>query len=371
MKPVLLHYLACPMCRAEFRLDIHEKKPVNLSEKEKNYIRARQKDISEYESEIMQGILSCAACGVAFPISGGVPRIYKGADEDYPVSGLPQGSTSRMPTNKHEREVQTSFSREWDEHNYDDQTIWTWNLDDRVVTFGEELNIADPAEISGKLMIDAGCGSGILSMTVSERYQVEIIPIDMSFIIGRAFTRNRSNLCHYVQTSVLRPGLRQAIADITYSHGVFHHTYNTKKAFEAIAPLTKKGGVFYVWLYGKKWGWKRIEFMFHRTMRTIISRLPKYPQTFMVYVMGGLYLVIRFFRRILGMERMKIKSRSHFWTGIRDKYTPRYAREHTEAEVIGWFKENGYINVKRRTSWPKTRIFENSPNLAITGHRES
>ena len=370
MKPVLLHYLACPMCRAAFRLDVHEKRTVKLSNKEKDYLQANKKDVSKYESEVLQGILSCDACGLAFPIAEGVPRLYKGADEDYPVKGLPDGATNRMPINKHEREVQTSFSREWDEHDYDDKTIWTWNLDDRVVTFCEELNIDDPSQIRGKLMIDAGCGSGILSMTVSERYQIEIIPIDMSYIIGRAFARNRSNLCHFVQTSVLRPALKEGIADITYSHGVLHHTYDTKKAFAAVAPLTKKGGIFYVWLYGKKWGWKRIEFMFHRTMRTIISRLPGYSQTFMVYVMGGLYLVIRFFRRILGLERIKIKSRSHFWTGIRDKYTPRYAREHTESEVIGWFREYGYTGVCRRTVWPKTRIFENSPNLAITGRRE-
>ncbi len=219
-------------------------------------------------------------------------------------------------------------------------------------------------------MIDAGCGPAVVDIRLSKEFQLEIIAFDMSFVIDRAYQQNKSNLCHFVQGSVLSPPFQKEIADITYSHGVLHHTSSTKKAFEEIAQLTKPNGILYVWLYGKKKGWNRFRFIFIRLARFIISRLPKYLQTFMIYVVAGIVLIIRFFKRLLGMEKVKYKTMNQFLVGIRDKFTPKYAREHTEAEVKQWFINAGYKEVNRRTKWEKTKMWVDSTDLSISGIRK-
>jgi hypothetical protein len=90
----------------------------------------------------------------------------------------------------------------------------------------------------------------------------------------------------------------------------------------------------------------------------------------MVYVMAGIHIVVRFFKRFLGMEKVRYKTVSQFLVGIRDRYTPLYACEHTENEVKGWFKEAGYANVARRTQWEKTKWWVGSTDLAIKGTRQ-
>src|SRR5215831_17555466 len=117
--------------------------------------------------------------------------------------------------------------------------------------------------------------------------------MDMSYMVGIAFKANKSNLLHFVRVSVLNPPLAHSIADLTHSHGVLHHTYSTKKAFDAIAPLTKPGGTLYVWLYGKKKEWNGFWFLFIRIARVVVSRLPGAPQTGAVWILAAITARVR------------------------------------------------------------------------------
>lgn len=369
MKPVLLEYLRCPDCFMPFDLSSNESRPISLSEEELAVIRERGFDPTDYGSEILTGRLQCRKCSASFPISQGVPRIYSGAENDFPLRDCGAASTTGITQHRDVKAVQTSFSREWDEFDYEDETIWHWTLEDRIATFSEEISMPDLTELRSKLMIDAGCGTGILSMNLAKRYFAEIIALDMAHVVSRAFKENKSNLCHFVQGSVLAPPLAEGIADITYSNGVLHHTYNTRKAFDAISRLTKYGGLFYVWLYGKKEGWNRIKYIMIDTFRLPISRLPKYPQTLVIYALAGFHILIRALKRILGMKVADIRSMHQLLVAVRDRYTPRYAREHREKEVIEWFRDNGFVNVSRRTTWEKTGFWKGSTDLAIKGHR--
>ena len=369
MKPAILDLLNCPTCQSEFQLDVHAEEHVQLTAAEIASLERMHKDTAPYEVEIIQGSLTCPECKLRFPICNGIPRIYKDATSQHSEANGQTFKTEAMLVNKDERHVQKTFSREWEDHDYDENTIWLWTVDERIDTFCEELAIDSVDELRGKLMIDAGCGSGVLAMTLSERYQVEILAIDMSTVIDRAHGRNRSNLCHFVQTSVLNLPLRHSIADVTYSHGVLHHTYSTRKAFESISKLTKENGVLYVWLYGKKAGWNRVRFLFHRSARFVIARLPRIPQKLGVTCMGYLHLSLRQLKRICGFKVIEVKSRSHFWTGIWDKYTPKYAREHRADEVLKWFEQEEYRNAVRRIDFPKTEWWKDSENLSIRGFR--
>ena len=372
MKPVLLKYLRCVACKERLHLYILEEKSVKISSEEDHLIQQTRRNKADYETEILRGVLHCEKCGSAYPIVDGVPRMYRGAEKDFPMSDAPISlTTKKLPANKDERKVQTSFSDQWNEFKYEENTIWLWTIDERIDTFCEELCISSPAEFQGKLMVECGSGPAVLSMALSKHYSIEIIALDMSYVFGKAFKENTSNFCHFIQSSVLAIPLAEGFSDITHSHGVLHHTYNTKAAFDAIAKLTKPQGVLYVWLYGRKKGWNRFRFFFIRNIRFVTARLPYFPQTVIVWIMAAVTAVMRFFKRnFLGTKQIPYTSWSQFLVGIRDKYTPLYAHEHTEQEVKKWFETAGYIDVQRRIHWNKTKVWIGSTDLSIKGRRK-
>ncbi len=366
MKPALLNYLSCFQCGSKLDIDVHEKEDVTLSDVEVEVLNQVDRNIEEYQTEIVSGELECKTCDFKFPIVKGVPRIYKAAHKDFEVQSTE--TQKRLEENTDEGHVQGSFSDEWDEFNYDDGIIWLWTSDERIDTFCEELRIDSAKELTGKLMVDAGCGPAICSMKLSHDNQIEIIGLDMAHVIERAAANNNSNLCHFVQGSVLSPPLKEGITDITYSHGVLHHTYNTKRAFEAVSKLTKQGGTFYVWLYGQKKGWNLIRNVFFiQPIRKVTSRLPKYPQAVMVYAMGLAHGAVRVVKRLAGKKLHENISLNQYLVGIRDKYTPKYATDHTEDEVLEWFETAGFEEASRRTDWPKTPDWRDSTDLSILG----
>lgn len=369
MKPALLRYLACPACRGALRCDVQESRPVTLTAEEVSWISLRGGKQADYETEVLAGTLACNGCRAVFPVQGGVPRLYKDAERDFTVGQQVPLSTAELGRIKDDEHVQTTFSREWDEFEYDDQTIWHWSLDGRIATFCEEVDIPDPSVLRGKLMVDGGCGPALLSMNLARRYGVEIVCMDLSTVISRAFRSNQSNLCHFVQASVHAPPLRHGIADLLYSHGVLHHTHDTRKAFHAMAPVTKPGGTFYVWLYGKKKGWNRVKYLGIRSIRGVNAHLPESLQTGVVYLMAGAHLLIRGAKRLVGLRVAPIESMSQFLYVIRDHYTPKFAREHTEQEVTGWYAETGFRDVVRRTHWKTVAEWNGSTDLAIKGVR--
>jgi ubiquinone/menaquinone biosynthesis C-methylase UbiE/uncharacterized protein YbaR (Trm112 family) len=367
MKPVLIQYLKCISCdSSELRVKNEESKEIILTDEEIKTIKNMGKDIDGYFKDITKGILECQKCGQKYPVVNSIPRMYTGAEKDF---GIDEVSTDKIRNDKDVKHVQKSFSKEWDELNYDDGLIWLWTKDSRITTFCEELRINSVDDIKGKLMLDAGCGSAIMSMNLTEKYNIETVGLDMAFVIDRAQHQKKSNLFHLVHGSVLNPPLRNTIFDIVYSHGVLHHTYNTKKAFNAVEKLVKNKGTLYVWLYGKKKGWNRFRFLFIRTARFFISRMPDSFQKIGVYIMYLIHTFVRFIKRVLGLEKVQYKTKQQLLVSIRDKYTPKYAREHTENEVKGWFKEKGYENVSRRTEWPNTYWWNGSTDLSIIGYK--
>ncbi len=370
MKPALVKWLHCVACKGSLDLEVSEQQAVSLSQEELRIMRETGRDAADYSQEILEGVLSCPDCRTVYPVTGGVPRMYKNADRDFAAKLARGADTRKLPGNKHEKEVQTSFSREWDAFDYEDDTIWLWTRDQRIDTFCEEVGIETPEELRGKLVVDAGCGPAVLSMTLAERHGIEIIGFDMSFIIGKAFLQNRSNLCHFIQGSVLSTPLVEELADLVYSHGVLHHTSSTQNAFEQVARHTKIGGMLYVWLYGKKKGWNRFRFAFIRSLRFIVSRLPGVLQSAAVFVIALVHAAVRFCKRLLGAQQIRYKTWSQFVVGIRDKYTPLYAREHTETEIKGWFSEAGYEGAERRTQWASLPSWNGSTDLAIKARRK-
>lgn len=212
MKMRLLPLLACPVCSGELEF-------------------AALDDHPHEGTELDSGSLRCRRCKVEYPIVDGVPRLRL---SDAMKDGRVASTAER-------------FGFEW--HRYPGPRPGV----DRDI-FLEEVQLP-PAALAGQLTLDAGCGMGRFSLAALE-LGAEVVSVDLSDALTRLIPMMRENpRLHVVQGDLLRPPFKPGTFDLVFSHGVIHHTADTKGAFDSIAPLVKKGGKLSVWVYGTPGPW--------------------------------------------------------------------------------------------------------------------
>ena len=149
----------------------------------------------------MTGTLLCKGCAYVYPVVRGVPRMNAG------MEGL-------------ERVAQT-FSFEWGAHHAgkleESGTLWGLTLDDDWAYFKEATCLNDE-ELEGKIVLDAGCGSGRLTRQISEHGAATVIGVDMIDAVDGAFERSRElpNV-HIVQGNIFELPLRARSFDLVWS----------------------------------------------------------------------------------------------------------------------------------------------------------
>jgi SAM-dependent methyltransferase len=229
MTPDLLNYLCEPITKAPLRL-------VN--------------SIVAEDGNIQSGML-VAPSGNSYPIVNGIPRFV-----DY------------VPT----KTVQ-SFGDEWNHFNFIDfKTNW---LNHTVTnTFGSS------DEFKGKLIVDAGGGSGAQTKWFSEYGARHVILLDLSHSVDEVVQFNLTGIKNVdvIQCSIDAPPLRdQSIDGIVYCHNVIQHTPSVEKTAKALYALTADGGEFVFNCYplndqGLR-RWIRFHFIYS-PLRFVLSRLP-------------------------------------------------------------------------------------------------
>ncbi len=166
MNPQLIALVLCPRCRGA--LEVKDDAPTSLC---------------------------CASCGAEFPIVDGVPRL---AGDTYAAS----------------------FGRQW--NRYD-----VARHEEDEATFRVKTGVA-PAELAGKLVLDAGCGGGRYSRLLGS-HGATVIGVDLSAAVEKA-----RSLCadlpevQIIQADLLDLPLADAAFDMVYSIGVLHHTPNPR-----------------------------------------------------------------------------------------------------------------------------------------------
>jgi SAM-dependent methyltransferase/uncharacterized protein YbaR (Trm112 family) len=321
MKPALLRLLGCPSCGSDLELSASRARPLELGAQEESRLRDLGRDVRNYAEEIDEGLLRCTKCAQEYSIVRGVPRFV--------ASPQPEVAS-----------VMRSYTAQWDDFSYGGGTIWHWGLPERIKSFLFEID-AGADELRGKLLIDAGCGSGITISAVSDQFSAEAVGLDLSNSVEAANLHNKSPLCHFVQASVFEPPFKARVFDVVYSHGVLMMTPDTRRAFLSIAPLAKPGGKVYLWVYGKKRGLQRLKFLVVDGVRFFVWRLPSTLQRLAVAILAAISQIVQFVKHRLGRASIPMPNWRQARAGIRDRYTHRYRREHTESEVRGWFEEAG------------------------------
>jgi SAM-dependent methyltransferase len=214
------------------------------------------------------------------------------------------------------------------------------------------------ADLTGKVVLDAGCGMGRYLRIAAEARPALLVGIDLSQAVeaARELTAGLSGIA-IVQGDLLRPPLEQRSFDHVYSIGVLDHTPDPRTAFLRLAALLKPGGRIAIWIY------KRERPAVERIMnahRAVSTRLP----------LGVLTLMSRLAAPLGGLKRQLMASRHrlvervgvalHLLTiGVSmhpdrevrvcdtlDWYAPRYLSRHTREEVAGWFAAAGLIELQ-------------------------
>jgi hypothetical protein len=150
---------------------------------------------------------------------------------------------------------------------------------------------------------------------------------------------------HFVQASVYALPFAEGIFDTIYTRGVLHHTYSTREAFRALAPLGARGGTMYVWVYGKK---SIEDNLFRRTVyglevvtRYVLNRCPEWVSHLVLAPLALSYIVFNRLRRLRN-PRIQPYNYRRALHAARDRFTPEFAHRQDADEVSQWFQEAGY-----------------------------
>lgn len=206
-----------------------------------------------------------------------------------------------------------------------------------------------PAEFfAGKRVLDAGCGSGRWSYAMSE-LGADVWAMDLTASGVQslaAATADRSNV-HICQGDLFRPPFAPASFDFVMSWGVLHHTRSTRDAFASVARLVRPGGTFYVMIYPPapylqgpgtdllRMFMRRLsDERRYRACRRLVVRNPWLARVLNLFVMNG------YVDRAAGEDEVAAVQ-----FGLFDAYSPRYNFRHPAAEVVRWFREEGFREV--------------------------
>lgn len=209
MKASLLHLLRSPVDGSELSLD----------------------DAQDPDGEIVAGALVDSR-GNRFPIVEGVPLFAEraGSDETFAFKWRKIGGSYG-----HEGETQRQRQQ--------------WYLD----RFGYESRQALLDTLDSKVVLDAGCGSGVDSAMFAES-RATVVSVDLSREAALATYGHLGSLpnVHVLQGDINTLPFAPGTFDYVSSDQVLHHTPDTEAAFAALVPLVKPGGRIAIYVYRRK-----------------------------------------------------------------------------------------------------------------------
>lgn len=332
MREKLLDILRCPDCKQTLELTT----------------------LNHSDNEILEGVLSCRDSHF-FPIVGGIPRMLPSSMKDHwaqieallpdapppPIKKLLENKKSLEEFRRYDTRTKANFSNEWDNHEIGGKT-WTMDLTDRIKWFFLDPIKIEKSELKGKRMLDAGCGNGSQSVAYTE-FGLEVVALDLSTGLekGEAFRKKypkaRAENVHFVQGDLQRPPFAPDSFDIIHSAGVLHHTPDTKRTFDALMPLIRKDGTFYVWLYK----YEKIVTPIVNTMRAVTTKIPAPGFAKLADLMALPFIGFCWTVDKLGIRTYNTPTRKESALAIHDIFGAPYAHYHSYEEVEGWFKAEG------------------------------
>ncbi len=342
-----LAVLACPECSGSLRLS----------------------GAKEAGGRIIEGVLSCS-CGRKFPIVRGVPRLLPDSlfvelvERKHPSVCQRLGvSRARVVVEKEDREklkTQRAFGFEW--------LAYPKLYREYESQFLEWVRPVQPSFFKGKIVLDAGCGTGRHAYFAAKYGARHVLGLDLSDAVEVAAgnTRDFGNVT-IVQGDILRPPFRK-VFDYVYSIGVLHHLPSPSAGFASLQRLLVPGGAFSAWVYGRE-GNALLPF-FDALRRVFFRHLPLQATRGLAWLgclvvtaaLYGIYVplgIIPFFRKILPQyDFVRYLGRLN-WTVrhsiIFDQMIAPTAYYLPRKEVEEWYRDAGMQDTRffwrNRNSW--------------------
>lgn len=351
MNRTLLDIVCCPSCGCSLDLtDFHRNADVASG----NAVRGCQ-----VHNEVETGMLACP-CGMVYPIIEGVPRLLEAGIGAFPrfittwlgkINALIGCADLPISVRRSEQApdfeyIRRSFTKEWDLFDYAGDKTWGWTLEERKKVFLDDVFLTQ-AELHGKLILDAGCGNGTLTAALAS-LGAEVVGIDLNDGLGLANQNKERHAgeyrtrVHFVQGNLGPAPLKPGVFDLIYCSGVIHHTPNSKATFEDLVPLVKNGGRLYVWVYRKRSFPVRAFFAAGRKLKNFVSRNSLMN---ICRAIAPSYKLATSALNALRISRFRKRNCREITLDLFDAFAPQYNHWHTEEEVRGWFKEQGFANV--------------------------
>jgi ubiquinone/menaquinone biosynthesis C-methylase UbiE/uncharacterized protein YbaR (Trm112 family) len=278
--------------------------------------------------EVESATISCV-CGKTYPVVGGIPRF------------LPDDLAADL------KKAQETFSYEWKMFRFGERN-WGQDIEHRKGLFLDAMG-ASPEELRGKLILDAGCGSGLLSMEMAKSFGMEVVALDLAFGIENAYKKNNNPYVYYLQGSVLALPFRRQAFDRMYCAGVLVACPDTHAGFKAIVPVLAKDGRCFIWVYHpiskQYYPTEYRKLAVYNWIRTrITSRLPIRAQYYLYLSTLPIFFIKQSIEVMLGKRASPLTWREKM-QAIFDFFSPLYQHRHEPAEVSAWFSEQGFANV--------------------------
>jgi 2-polyprenyl-3-methyl-5-hydroxy-6-metoxy-1,4-benzoquinol methylase len=291
-------------------------------------------------------LLRCPECKGSLALEAGAERDDSGA--------IVQGRVGCVKG--HHFPIERGIPRFVDSEQYAENFGFEWNLHRRTQLDTETVHESEtafrlktgftPADLKGKVVLDAGCGMGRYSDVVS-RWGATVASIDLSLAVDAAYQNlgGRANV-NVAQADIFNLPFGGATFDCIFSIGVLHHTPSTRRAFEHLTPLLKPGGQIAIWVYSS---YDRGAYFASDIWRKVTTRMPKR----MLYALSHVAVPLHHLRRVpvVGHSTALFPVSGHpnpTWRVLDtfDWYSPHYQWKHTNEEVRLWFEEQGMIDIR-------------------------
>lgn len=218
MKRFLIGVLSCPVCSdTPLQLDV-----------------LRQQD-----EEIVDGTLSCPACGRKYPVVEGIPRMIP---ERIEIEVENTTKTKLEGIGKHLEVRQANIA-------YHDAAADTYNLDVAESVHQNKFNqkriediIRDLSQKSSALwFLDIGCGTGNV-LKFGKKYFQHAIGTDVSVNMLKLAHKNGMEV---IQADALFLPFVSNTFDVVSMFSVLHHIYDYPQALKGANSILKKDGLLY------------------------------------------------------------------------------------------------------------------------------
>ena len=350
MKYRLLDILCCPHCRETLQLSVYESKHGNRKAPVIDRAPCRSwcglnqcppENMTSidcqtcYLTEIIEGKLTCPACGHHYPIVKGIPRLLpetllresllnyhpdfldrRGDEFSIPVK-------NRTGTDRKKTATMHAFSYQW--------TTFTENMDYfKELFLGFVRPFLDEADFKDRLVLEVGCGSG-RPASVAAGFGAEVVALDLSEAVQTAYSISRHlPHLHVVQCDVYSIPFKPSF-DFVYSVGVLQHLPDPGLALKSIAKTVPPGNPLVLWVYAIRELWYRPIDLLRKVAAKFSFRSVHVLSVFLAGL-SELFLLIpyRIFSRIPATKNLA----EHIPGRI-------YARFPFKENVLGWFDRLG------------------------------